>query len=155
MPKMIFVNLPVADVEKSAAFYKAVGFTKDERFSRPGSAAAMKWSDTIIFMLLSREHFAQFTSKTIIDARSSVETLLCLSRDSRAEVDAIVEAARAAGGKADPGPTQDHGFMYGRASRTSTAMSSSRCGWISRPRLPPWAAIRPPDTAAFRRRTHV
>ncbi len=115
MPKMIFVNLPVADVEKSAAFYKAVGFTKDERFSRPGSAAAMKWSDTIIFMLLSREHFAQFTSKTIIDARSSVETLLCLSRDSRAEVDAIVEAARAAGGKADPGPTQDHGFMYGRS----------------------------------------
>jgi len=95
MPKMIFVNLPVADVEKSAAFYEAVGFTKDERFSRPGSAAAMTWSDTIFFMILSREHFAEFTNKTIIDARSSVETLLCLSRDSRAEVDAIVEAARA------------------------------------------------------------
>jgi uncharacterized protein len=115
MPKMIFVNLPVADVEKSAAFYEAVGFTKDERFSRPGSAAAMTWSDAIFFMLLSREHFAGFTSKTIIDARSSVEALLCLSRDSRAEVDAIVEAARAAGGKADPGPTQDYGFMYGRS----------------------------------------
>jgi uncharacterized protein len=115
MPKMIFVNLPVADVEKSAAFYEAVGFTKDERFSRPGSAAAMTWSDTIFFMLLSREHFGGFTSKTIIDARSSVEALLCLSRDSRAEVDAIVEAARAAGGKADPGPTQDYGFMYGRS----------------------------------------
>ena len=113
MPKMIFVNLPVADVEKSAAFYEAVGFTRDQRFSRPGSAAAMTWSDTIAFMLLSREHFANFTSKTIIDARSSVETLLCLSRDSRAEVDAIVEAARAAGGKADPCPTQDQGFMYG------------------------------------------
>src|SRR5438045_6677606 len=68
MPKMIFVNLPVADVEKSAAFYEAVGFTKDERFSRPGSAAAMTWSDTIFFMLLSREHFGGFTSKTIIDA---------------------------------------------------------------------------------------
>jgi predicted lactoylglutathione lyase len=112
---MIFVNLPVADVEKSAAFYEAVGFTKDERFSRPGSAAAMTWSDTIFFMLLSREHFANFTSKTIIDARSSVEALLCLSRDSSAEVDAIVEAARAAGGKADPCPKQDHGFMYGRS----------------------------------------
>jgi hypothetical protein len=101
---MIFVNLAVADVEKSAAFYEAVGFARDQRFSRPGTAAAMTWSDTIAFMLLSREHFANFTSKTIIDAR-----------DSRAEVDAIVEAARAAGGKADPGPTQDHGFMYGRS----------------------------------------
>ena len=115
MPKMIFVNLPVADVEKSVALYEAVGFTRDERFSRPGTAAAMTWSDTIVFMILSREHFADFTSKTIIDARSSVETLLCLSLDSRAQVDAIVEAARAAGGKADPCPTQDHGFMYGRS----------------------------------------
>jgi hypothetical protein len=115
MPKMIFVNLPVADVEKSVAFYEAVGFVRDERFSRRGSAAAMTWSDTIVFMILSREHFADFTSKTIIDARSSVEALLCLSRDSRAEVDAIVEAASAAGGKADPCPTQDHGFMYGRS----------------------------------------
>jgi uncharacterized protein len=115
MPKMIFVNLAVADVEKSAAFYEAVGFTRDQRFSRPGTAAAMTWSDTIAFMLLSREYFANFTSKTIIDPRSSVETLLCLSRDSRAEVDAIVEAARAAGGKADPCSTQDHGYMYGRS----------------------------------------
>ena len=115
MPKMVFVNLAVADVEKSAAFYEAVGFTKDQRFSRPGTAAAMTWSDTIAFMLLSREHFARFISKRIIDPRSSVEALLCLSRDSRAEVDAIVEAARAAGGKADPCPTQDHGFMYGRS----------------------------------------
>jgi hypothetical protein len=115
MPKMIFVNLAVADVEKSAAFYEAVGFARDQRFSRPGSAAAMTWSDTIAFMLLSREHFANFTSKTIIDAHSSGETLLCLSRDSRAEVDAIVEAARAAGAKADPCPTQDYGFMYGRS----------------------------------------
>ena len=75
----------------------------------------MNWSDTIVFMILSREHFVKFTSKTIIDAHSSVETLLWLSRDSRAEVDAIVEAAHAAGGKADPCPTQDYGFMYGRS----------------------------------------
>jgi hypothetical protein len=115
MSKMIFVNLPVVDVEKSAAFYEAVGFARDKRFSRPGSAAAMTWSDTIVFMILSREHFADFTSKTIIDARSSVEALLCLSRDSRLEVDAIVETARAAGGKADPCPKQDYGFMYGRS----------------------------------------
>ncbi len=115
MSKMIFVNLPVADVEKSVAFYEAVGFAKDSRFSQPGSSAAMTWSDTIVVMILGRDRFADFTSKTIIDARSSVEALICLSRESRADVDAIVEAARAAGGKADPCPTQDYGFMYGRS----------------------------------------
>jgi predicted lactoylglutathione lyase len=112
---MIFVNLPVADVEKSVAFYEAVGFTKDERFSQPGRAGAMVWSDTIFFMLLSHAHFAEFTSKWIVDAKSEVEALLCLSLDSRHDVDAIVEKAVRAGGKADPGPNQDHGFMYGRS----------------------------------------
>lgn len=115
MPKMIFVNLPVADVEKSAAFYEAVGFTKDERFCEAGKAAAMVWSETIVVMLLSRERFADFTSKTIIDAHNSVETLLCLSRDSREAVDSIVDAAWQAGGKVDPCPVQDFGFMYGRS----------------------------------------
>ena len=104
MPKMIFVNLPVADVEKSAAFYEAIGFTKDARFSKAGSAAAMVWSDTIVFMILSRGHFADFTSKRIVDAKNEVEALLCLSLDSRHRVDGIVEKAVAAGGKADVGP---------------------------------------------------
>jgi predicted lactoylglutathione lyase len=112
---MIFVNLPVAEVEKSAAFYEAVGFTRDQRFSRPGSAAAMVWSDAIVFMILSRAQFAEFSSKRIIDANSEVETLLCLSIEHREGVDAIVERAVAAGGKADPGPKMDHGFMYGRS----------------------------------------
>jgi predicted lactoylglutathione lyase len=115
VPKMIFVNLPVADVEKSVAFYQAIGFTKDARFSRPGVAAAMVWSDTIVFMILSHARFADFTAKQIIDAKSEVQTLLCLSIDNRADVDGIVEKAVAAGGKADPGPSQDHGFMYGRS----------------------------------------
>ena len=115
MLKMIFVNLPVADVEASVAFYEAVGFTRDPRFSQAGSTAAMVWSDTISFMLLSRERFADFTAKRIIDAKSSVQALLCLSRDSREAVNSIVEAAVAAGGKADPGPSQDYGFMYGRS----------------------------------------
>jgi predicted lactoylglutathione lyase len=114
MPKMIFVNLPVADVEKSVAFYEAIGF-KDERFSQPGSAGAMVWSDTIVFMILSHAHFADFTSKRIVDAKSEVEALLCLSLDSRQGVDAIVEKAVLAGGKADLGPKQDYGFMYGRS----------------------------------------
>ena len=115
MPKMIFVNLPVADVEKSVAFYEAIGFIKDERFSQSGSAGAMVWSDTIVFMILSHAHFADFTSKRIVDAKSEVEALLCLSLDSRQDVDAIVEKAVLAGGNADPGPKQDYGFMYGRS----------------------------------------
>src|SRR5580704_18575796 len=95
MPKMIFVNLPVADVEKSVAFCEAIGFIKDERFSQPGSAGAMVWSDTILFMILSHAHFADFTSKRIVDANSEVEALLCLSLDSRQGVDAICRESRA------------------------------------------------------------
>ena len=115
MPKMIFVNLPVADVETSAAFYAAIGFTRDARFSQPSANAAMVWSDTISFMLLSHARFKDFTTKRILDARTEVQALLCLSLDSREAVDAIVALAVAAGGKADPGPKQDHGFMYGRS----------------------------------------
>ena len=102
-------------MEKAVAFYEAIGFIKDERFSQPGSAGAMVWSDTIVFMILSHAHFADFTSKRIVDAKSEVEALLCLSLDSRQGVDAIVEKAVLAGGKADPGPKQDYGFMYGRS----------------------------------------
>ena len=114
MPKMIFVNLPVADVDRATRFYEAIGCVKDPRFSAPGQAAALVWSDTISFMLLSHDFYAGFTSKRIADAREVSEVLLCLSRDSREEVDAIVEAAVAAGGRGDPRPVQDMGFMYGR-----------------------------------------
>ncbi len=113
--RMIFVNLPVTDVEKSVTFYEAIGFTKDARFSQPGTSAAMVWSETITIMLLSHARFADFTSKRIIDTRKDVQALLCLSIDSRDSVDAIVAKAAAAGGKADPCPQQDHGFMYGRS----------------------------------------
>jgi uncharacterized protein len=114
-PKMIFVNLPVADVEASAAFYEAIGLRRDMRFSQPGTTAAMVWSETIMFMLLTPSRFADFSAKRVIDAKTEVQTLLCLSIDSRDGVDAIVAKAVAAGGKADPGPKQDHGFMYGRS----------------------------------------
>jgi uncharacterized protein len=114
-PKMIFVNLPVADVEASAAFYAAIGFTRDARFSQTGVAAAMVWSETIFFMLLSHAHLANFSTKRVIDAKTEVQALLCLSFESREAVDDVVAKAVAAGGKADPGPKQDHGFMYGRS----------------------------------------
>lgn len=116
MPKMIFVNLPVADVEKSAAFYEAIGATKDERFSQAGSAASLQFSDTIVFMLLSHDFFRTFTPKTIPDARDAAQVLVCLSEDSRDAVEATLAKAIAAGAKADPTPQQEMGdYMYGRS----------------------------------------
>lgn len=114
MTKMIFVNLPVADVAEATAFYEAIGFTKNAQFSNE-QASMMVWSDTISFMLLARPFYSTFTSKQIADAHAVSETLLCLSCDSREAVDAIVAKATAAGGRADPGPKQDMGFMYGRS----------------------------------------
>ncbi len=113
MPQMIFVNLPVKDVAKSTVFYQAIGCTKDPRFSNE-MASAMQLSDEIVFMILAEDFFKTFTPKQVADAHATSEVLICISRDSREAVDAIVDAAAAAGGKADVGPKQDMGFMYGR-----------------------------------------
>ena len=114
MPKMIFVNLPVADLKRSMAFYEAIGFVNEPRFTDE-TAAAMQWSDTIVVMLLTHDKWKSFTSKPIVDAKTSAQVSLCISIDSREAVDSITEAAAAGGGKADPDPPQDHGFMYGRS----------------------------------------
>ena len=96
MPQMIFVNLPVTDLEKSIAFYQAVGAVKDERFC-DGSAAMMTFSDTISVMLLTHERFSQFTDRRIVDAHTSAQVLNCLSRESRNHVDETAEKAGTAG----------------------------------------------------------
>lgn len=114
MPRLIFVNLPVSDLDRSVRFYEAAGATKNPQFS-DDTAACMVVSDVIHVMLLTHEKYRQFTDKAIVDARRSSEVLLCLSADSRADVDAAVDAATAAGGTPDPTPTQDFGFMYGRS----------------------------------------
>jgi predicted lactoylglutathione lyase len=112
--KLIFVNLPVADLARSIAFYEAIGATLNPMFS-DDTAACMVLSDTIHVMILTHDKFRQFTPKAIADARSVSEVLLCISAESRAEVDALAEAAARAGGRADVGPVQDHGFLYGRS----------------------------------------
>lgn len=114
MSRMIFVNLPVADLDRSTAFYTAIGATKNDQFS-DHTAAGMILSETIHVMLLTHDKFRQFTPKAIADARGVSEVLLCLSADSRQAVDDMIEKADAAGGKPDIGPTQDYGFMYGRS----------------------------------------
>jgi len=114
MAKMIFVNLPVSDLARATAFYEAVGAWKNEQFC-DGTASCMVFSETIHAMLLTHDKFRQFTPKKIADAKTSSEVLICLSADSREEVDAIVGKAGSAGGTADPCPRQDYGFMYGRS----------------------------------------
>src|SRR6187397_2008056 len=108
MAKMIFVNLPVADLKRSMAFYEAVGFTNNPQFTNE-MAAAMAWSDEIVVMLLTHEFRKTFTDKSIPDARSVAQELLCLSQDSRDAVDAIVDRAIKAGGRSEPTPNQDLG----------------------------------------------
>ncbi|QGZ34985.1 lactoylglutathione lyase [Stappia indica] len=114
MTRMVFLNLPVSDLDAAIGFQKALGATQDMRFS-DDRTAAMVHSDSIVVMLLTHARFADFTDKTIVDARAQVQGLFALSVGSRDEVDALVAAGVAAGGRADPGPVQDHGFMYGRS----------------------------------------
>ncbi len=114
MPKMIFVNLPVTDLTRATAFYEAIGAAKNPQFS-DDTASCMVFSEAIYVMLLTHDKFRQFTPKTIADAKTSSEVLICLSADSRNDVDDIVGKATASGGTADPGPRQDFGFMYGRS----------------------------------------
>ena len=113
MPQMIFVNLPVADLPRSMAFYRALGFDFNPQFT-DDTAACMVISDTIFAMLLTRKRFADFTVLPVADETKATAHLLALSRDDRAGVDAIADAALKAGGTEARAP-QDHGFMYSRA----------------------------------------
>ena len=114
MPRMIFVNLPVADVKRSTAFYEAVGATKNPQFS-DDSTSCMVISDTIFVMIMTHEKFRQFSPKAIPNAHETAQVLLALSADSREAVDDMTAKAGAQGVKLDPCPQQDYGFMYGRS----------------------------------------
>ena len=111
--RMIFVNLPVADLPRSVAFYEAAGATRNPQFSDE-TAACMVFSEAIHVMLLTHEKFMQFSPRPIA-GRDVVEVLLCLSADSRTAVDDILAKIAAIGGRTDPSPPDDHGFMYGRS----------------------------------------
>ncbi|HEY8592589.1 MAG TPA: VOC family protein [Sphingomicrobium sp.] len=115
MSRMIFVNLPVTDLERSVRFYEAIGGRKEPKFSNE-QAAMIVLSDAIHVMLLRHEFYLNFTQKRIADAHETSQVLLALSAESPADVDRMVETAAANGGKADPGPKQEMGgMMYGRS----------------------------------------
>lgn len=115
MAKLIFINLPVTDLDRSVAFYEAVGGKKEPKFSNE-QAAMIVLSDTIHVMLLKHDFYSTFTRKPIADAHQSSQVLLAISADSVGEVDATIDKAGAAGGVTDPGPKQDlGGTMYDRS----------------------------------------
>jgi predicted lactoylglutathione lyase len=108
--RKIFVNLPIKDMKRAQDFFRALGFSFNPQFTNE-QGACMVVSEDIYAMLLVEPFFQTFTKKPISDARQSTEVLVCLSCESRDEVDALVRKALAAGGTA-PRPPQDHGFMY-------------------------------------------
>ena len=111
MARKMFVNLPVKDLKKSIGFFTKLGFTFNPQFSDE-TATCMIVSEDIFVMLLTHDKFKSFTPKTICDATKSTEVLVCLSCESRENVDDMVRQAVDAGGTTYNQP-QDHGFMYG------------------------------------------
>lgn len=114
VPKMIFVNLPITHLAASITFYEALGASKNPKFSDETSAC-MVFSESIHVMLLTHEKYRNFTSRPIADAHASSAGLIALAVDSRDDVNATISRAAAAGGQADPNPSQDLGFMFGRS----------------------------------------
>lgn len=113
MSTQIFINLPVRDLQASKAFFNALGYATNPTFTND-DAACIVVSDTIYVMLLTEPFFQGFTRKTIGDARTHTEVILCLSADTRAGVDALADKALAAGGR-ETLEAKDYGFMYQRS----------------------------------------
>ncbi|MEO7338580.1 MAG: VOC family protein [Caldimonas sp.] len=111
MHKQMFVNLAVDDLPKSRAFFESLGLAFNPQFSND-QGACLVLGDNIYAMLLTKGFFKTFTGKPLADPAQSTEVLVCLSCESRAEVDDLVRKAVAAGGTS-PRTPQDHGFMYG------------------------------------------
>jgi predicted lactoylglutathione lyase len=111
MHQQIFVNMPCKDLARSKAFFEALGYRFNPQFTND-QGASLILGDNLFAMLLAEDFAKTFTSKALVDARTSTEQWVCLSCDSREQVDTLVAKARAAGGTV-PGEPTDHGFMYG------------------------------------------
>ena len=109
--RYIFVNLPVADLDRAKAFYGGLGFTFNEQFSDERTASVVI-DENIVAMLLTRDRFADFVPGTVGDPAQATSVINALSATSREEADDLLAKALASGGKPWQ-PAQDHGFMYG------------------------------------------
>lgn len=110
MHKHVFINLPVANLPRAMAFYEALGYRHNAQFT-DDTATCIVISDVIHLMLLTHAKFLEFSPKAICDTRTNMQALFSLSCESRAEVDALVAKAKAAGGTVFE-DAKDHGFMY-------------------------------------------
>jgi predicted lactoylglutathione lyase len=111
--RMLFVNLPVADVERSKAFFAKLGFSFNPLFSDEGGVCMLVGEQAFV-MLLDHEKFEQFSKLPTADPRTHTLGLFCFSASSREEVDTVTDAAVAAGA-IDHDDAEDHGFMYSRS----------------------------------------
>ena len=112
MAKQIFINLAVADLQKSMDFYTALGFSNNPQFS-DDTAKCMVWSENIFVMLLNHEKFSTFTTKQIADTKSKIAGLFSLSLESLDEVNNLMTKGLKAGG-IEPNEMRDYGFMQQR-----------------------------------------
>lgn len=112
MAQLVFINIPISNLDRSKAFYQALGFRIEPRFTND-HAACVVISDAIYLMILDHDTFQGFATLPRADTAKTTAALIALSRDDRAAVDAITAAALAAGG-CEPKPAMDSGFMYSR-----------------------------------------
>ncbi|MBV7534917.1 VOC family protein [Duganella sp. sic0402] len=111
MNKQIIFNLPVKDLDTSKAFFAALGFSFNQQFSNEQAVFMAVLEDSIYAMLMTEDFFRSLTNKQVMQAREANEVIICLSCESREEVDALIAKATAAGARI-PHPPEDHGFMY-------------------------------------------
>lgn len=112
-PTLLFVNLPIASVETTRSFFSGLGFSFNPMFSG-ADTLCMELSPMASVMFLEKQRFTDFTPRPVADAHKSSEVLLCISRQSREEVDSLTEKALSLGAT-EVRDAQDHGFMYGRS----------------------------------------
>ena len=111
MNKQIIFNLPVQDLERSKAFFAALGFSINPRYSNENALFMNVVDDTLHVMLMTEAFFESLTNKRAVQARDANEVIICLSCESREELDSLIARAQAAGARI-PHPPEDHGFMY-------------------------------------------
>ncbi|MCU6500742.1 glyoxalase/bleomycin resistance/extradiol dioxygenase family protein [Rugamonas sp. A1-17] len=111
MKNQIILNLPVKNLDKSRAFFSALGFSFDPRFSGENAAFMSIVDDTIQAMLTTEPFFQSLIDKPIANAKEANELVICLNCESREEVDSLIAKATAAGARI-PHPPEDNGFMY-------------------------------------------
>jgi predicted lactoylglutathione lyase len=111
MNKQIIFNLPVKDLDKSKAFFAALGFGFNSTYSNENAAFMDVVDGTLHVMLMTEAFFSSFTNRPVVQAKEANEVIICLSCESRDELDSLIARATAAGARI-PHPPEDHGFMY-------------------------------------------